>query len=87
VAFPTKNWVTGIGRREFYMREISNPPFTRGNGIADMQVFSMEKNNLAYECVLGVPVASKWDRSLITWDRSQIFGFFGTGPITLLLNN
>ena len=36
---------------------------------------------------MGVPVPSKWDRSLITWDRSQIFEFFGTGPITLLLNN
>jgi hypothetical protein len=27
------------------------------------------------------------NRYLITWDRSQIFGFFGTRPIPLLLNN
>ena len=37
------------------------------------------------ECVLGVPVPYKRDRSLITWDRSQNDGFYGTGPITLFI--
>ena len=37
------------------------------------------------ECVLGVPVPYKRDRSLITWDRSQNVECFGTGPITLFI--
>ena len=41
------------------------------------------QSNQHYECVLGVPVPYKRDRSLITWDRSQNIGCFGTGPIIL----
>ena len=38
-----------------------------------------------FECVLGVPVPDKQERSLITWDRSQNAGCFGTGPITIFI--
>ena len=41
--------------------------------------------NVTYETVMGVPVPYKRDRSLITWDRSQNVGCFGTGPITLYI--
>jgi hypothetical protein len=59
--------------------------FKNGMDGMDMGIeFSLQ---YTFECFLGVPVPSKWDWSLITWDRSQIFEFFGTRPIILLLNN
>ena len=40
---------------------------------------------ILHEYVVGVPVPYKRDQSLITWDRSQIVECFGTGPITLFI--
>ena len=48
------------------MGELANTHLQPDTGIAHTR----------HECVLGVPVPSKWDQSLITWDQSQIFDFF-----------